>query len=479
VTAGIVGWGTYLPHWRLDRSAIASFLGTSAGKGSRSVASYDEDPATMAVEAGMRALAAAPALTPEALYFSTPEPPYLDKTNATVVHAALGLPRHAGAWDLCGSVRSGWSALDAALAAGTRAPALAIVSDVRTGLPGGADEREAGDGAAALVFGPDGAVAEAIGSASATAEFLDRWRLPGEDTSQQWEERFGEQLYVPLVRQAFDDALKAAGTEAEAIDYLIVAGLHTRAVRALQRSLGARVKAMAPDVGSSIGNLGAAQLATALADVLERAEPGQLVATVLAADGADARIWRTTDRLPAVRASRAEAGATTFAEQVAEGTDVPYSRFLTWRGQLHQEPPRRPDPERPGAPVTRRSDEWKHGFAASRCVVCGFRHLPPTRVCLRCKAVDQMQSERLGGVRATVATMTVDRLAFSLSPPVIGVVIDFDEGGRFRCEMTDADPEDVRIGARARMTFRRVYTAQRVHNYFWKATLTEGADDGQ
>ena len=40
----------------------------------------------------------------------------------------------------------------------------------------------------------------------------------------------------------------------------------------------------------------------------------------------------------------------------------------------------------------------------------------------------------------TVATFTVDRLAFSLSPPVVGAVVDFDGGGRFRCEMTDVDP---------------------------------------
>ncbi len=106
-------------------------------------------------------------------------------------------------------------------------------------------------------------------------------------------------------------------------------------------------------------------------------------------------------------------------------------------------------------------------------MACGFRHLPPTRVCLKCRAIDQMELERLADVKGEVATFTIDHLAFSLSPPVVGVVVDFDGGGRYRCEMTDVDPETVAIGTRVEMTFRRIYTAQGVHNYFWKAKPVE------
>ena len=87
-----------------------------------------------------------------------------------------------------------------------------------------------------------------------------------------------------------------------------------------------------------------------------------------------------------------------------------------------------------------------------------------------------MEPERLADVRGKVATFTVDRLAFSLSPPVVGVVVDFDGGGRYRCEMTDVDPDTVHIGQRVEMTFRRLWTAPGVHNYFWKAKPVEGSD---
>jgi uncharacterized OB-fold protein len=82
----------------------------------------------------------------------------------------------------------------------------------------------------------------------------------------------------------------------------------------------------------------------------------------------------------------------------------------------------------------------------------------------------------------TIATYTVDRLAFSLSPPVVAAVIDFDaaggagqrNGGRFQCELTDMDPAAVAIGDRVQMTFRRLYTQDGIHNYFWKAKPLRG-----
>jgi hydroxymethylglutaryl-CoA synthase len=70
----------------------------------------------------------------------------------------------------------------------------------------------------------------------------------------------------------------------------------------------------------------------------------------------------------------------------------------------------------------------------------------------------------------SVATFTVDRLAFTPSPPMVAAVINFAEGGRFRCQLTDVDHETVAIGDRVEMTFRRMLTAgSGVHNYFWKA----------
>jgi 3-hydroxy-3-methylglutaryl CoA synthase/uncharacterized OB-fold protein len=468
--AGIVSWGVYLPYWRLERQVIGQAFGMAGGRGSRAVASYDEDTTSMAVEAGRRALGVPGVPEPGAVYFSTPSPAYLDKTNATTVHAGLGLPANCGAYDLCGSVRSGWAAVQLAALAGARSPSLAVVSDLRTGLPGGPDETQGGDGAVAFVFAPEGGVTERLGHASVTDEFLDRWRVPGETSSRQWEDRFGEEAYLPLARSVFDRALQDAGISVDDVDHLIVTGLHARAVAGLKKSLGVSADRVVPDHAGLIGNLGAAQAGLELADVLERATVGQIIVVVEVADGGDAVVLRTTGALPAVQADRRQAGLRAVADLVGDGrSDLAYAVFLSWRGMLHREPPRRPDPERPDAPASRRSEGWKFGFNASRCTACGFRHLPPTRICLSCRAVDQMEPERMADLQGTVATYTIDRLAFSLSPPMVGAVIDFDGGGRYRGEMTDVDPAAVAVGTRVAMTFRRLYSAEGVHNYFWKA----------
>src|SRR5438093_10763481 len=95
----------------------------------------------MGVEAARAARRATP-VTPEAIYFATADPAYLDKTNATAIHAALDLPASAAAYDMLGSVRSAAGALRAALDA--RGTALAVLADVRTGIVGGGGQRVRG-----------------------------------------------------------------------------------------------------------------------------------------------------------------------------------------------------------------------------------------------------------------------------------------------------------------------------------------------
>ena len=457
---GIVSYGAYLPHWRLPRAAIGQTLGAGGGKGARSVASYDEDTTSMGVESGRIALAAAPAgYEPGLVAFATTAPAYADKTNATAIHAALRLPDGIPAFDAVGAIRSGIGAAWMAQAAG----GLAVLADIRTGRPGSADEAHGGDGAVTLAFGDDDVIADVVGAASVSAEFTDRWRAPGEAFSQQWEERFGEHVYLPLAEQAVTAALKASGLAIDELDHVIVTGSHTRAVKATGKALGVRPEALADDLAADVGNTGTAHWALMLADVLDRAAPGQQIAVVVLADGCDVWLLRTTDALARFRRGRS------VRERIAATrNDLDYAQFLTWRGFLQREPPRRPEPERPAAPPAARTDDWKYAFVGSRDEN-GFVHLPPSRVSMGSGEIDRMEPVRMADVPATIATFTVDRLAFSLSPPVVAAVIDFDGGGRFQCELTDVDPATVAIGDRVGMTFRRLYTSGGVHNYFWKA----------
>ncbi len=224
----------YVPYRRLARGDIAAFMGGGGGKGSRAVASHDEDTTTLGVEAARLALRAAPGRTPDTVWFATSSPAYLDKTNATAVTAALRLPGEVAAYDFGGALRSGIGALRTALEG--HGTTLVVAADQRDGLPTSGDESAGGDAGAAALVGDDPEVlAELIGVASASDEFTDRWRAPGDRTSKLWEERFGENRYVALGRDALARGLKAAGIEAGDVGRLVLTGMHGRARRALDQ----------------------------------------------------------------------------------------------------------------------------------------------------------------------------------------------------------------------------------------------------
>jgi 3-hydroxy-3-methylglutaryl CoA synthase/uncharacterized OB-fold protein len=460
---GIISCGGYVPFRRLSRADIAKTFGTGGGKGTRSVASYDEDTTTMGVEAARLALRGASA-EPDAVWFATANPAYLDKTNATAIHAALRLASDRMALDMGGAVRSGPGALRVALDGG--GTVLVVASDMRTGLPTSADESGGGDGAAAMLVGDDAAgpvIAEFLGAGSATEEFVDRWRTPGETRSKAWEERFGETKYLPLGEQAWNGALKSAGLSPAQIDRVAVTGLHGRAVKAIGRKLGVADGALVEDLSATVGNTATADPALLLTHMLETAAPGQVLALVVLADGADVLLFRVTDAIAAYAPARS------IASQVAAAADLPYGKFLSWRGMVTVEPPRRPEPARVSASAAGRSGDWKFGFVGSKDRTSGALHMPPSRVSMDGGALDDMEAVPMADVPATIVTFTIDKLAYSPSPPIVFAVVDFDGGGRFPVELTDVDPAAVHIGDRVEMTFRRLFTADGIHDYFWKA----------
>lgn len=461
--SGIIAFGAYLPRHRLQREGIRQLLGQGGGRGSRTVAGYDEDTTSLAVEAARRARW--PGIgEPASVQFATTAPAYADKTNANAIHAALALPADVFATDHSGSARSAVGALRSAAADG----GLAVLSDLRTGLPGSADEAGGGDGAAAFQFGAGSeVVAELLAQASSTAEFLDRWRTPGESASSTWEERFGLTEYLPLIEQAAAAALAGAGGLTP--DHVVIASPHARAAKTAAKKSG---EAAEDQLEPLTGYLGAAHLGVRLIDLLEQAKPGAVILAISAADGADAMVFRVTGAISARPAGL------TVREQLEQGQDVDYPTFLTWRDVLRREPPRRPDPVRYQAPPAARAGGWKYAFVGSRCDACARVHVPPARVCAGCGAVDQMTTEPMSDRLGTVTTFTLDRLAYSLSPPVITAAVDFDGGGRLSCELTDCSPDRVTVGTRVELTFRRMYTAQGVHNYFWKARPASGAANG-
>jgi hydroxymethylglutaryl-CoA synthase len=430
---GLLRVAGYVPFRRLQRAQIREVMGSGGGRGTRSVASFDEDTTTMAVEA-CRALG--PDLSPDALWFSTAEPAYLDKTNANAIHTALRLDQSVSAMDVGGAIRSGIGALKAALES-TR-DVLVVSSDMRTGLPTSADESQGGDAAAAALVGNGDVIAEYLGGASATREFLERWRTPGDKRSKTWEDRFGEAMYAPLAEHAWNAALKAA--DVTEVDVLCVAGMHARSVGRVAKRIGVSRTIDLSAMSATVGDPGTAHAMLLLAKALEEAKPDETIALVALSDGADVLVFKST---------KASQPKRTVQQQIDAAADVGYTRFLSWRGMVTPEPPNRPEPARVSAPAAERGSEHKFAF------------------------------DGLAETQGTIVTFTVDRLAFSPSPPIVFAIVDLDASDaptgapsdrrRFPLELTDVDADALKVGDRVEMTFRKLSTADGIHNYFWKA----------
>ena len=390
----------------------------------------------MGVESGRVALAGAPAgYEPGLVAFATTAPAYADKTNATAIHAALGLPDTVPAFDAVGADplrrRRGVDG------PGRRRPGRAVRRAHRPTRIGrrvgrrrrrrharvrrrGRHRRGRRRGVGHRgVHGPlegarRGATRRSGRSASAS---------------------------TPTCRSsssAVTAALKSSGIALDDIDHVIITGSQARAVKAAARAIGARPETVVDDLAERGRQHRRRPLGAA---ARRRARPGR-------ARPADRRrgAWPTaatcgSSRRPTCcrRTARPSRSATASPRT---NDDLTYPQFLTWRGFLQREPPRRPEPDRPAAPPSARTDAWKYAFVGSRDA-SGFVYLPPSRVSMGSGDIDQMEQVPMADVRATIATFTVDRLAFSLSPPVVAAIIDFDGGGRFQCELTDVDPASV------------------------------------
>ncbi len=464
--AGIISYGSYVPYRRLKRSAISAALGVPAAKGERAVASFDEDSVSMAVEAARDALRNAPQGAISALFFATTSPPFAEKLSAATVGAAALLPAEIRASDLTGSTRAGLGALLQAADAvrGGTQQALAAIGDCRLGAPEGRTEQSNGDGAVAFVVGSQDVIAEIEAASSVTREFFDSWRMPGERFARSWEERFAlTQAYGPLLSATIRDLLTKAKVGASDLAKVVIDAPIPRAVDDVVRALKIEPSKLADSLALTVGQTGAAHAGLMLAQVLPGAKPGDLILVACAADGADALLLRVTPAIARYKPARS------VGQMIESKGDVSYAGYLKWREILPTEPPRLPNPKRPAAPRMLRSERWKYGLVGSWCKACGTPQIPPQRVCFKCRAYDQMEPYPFADRSARVATYAIDRLAYSPNPPTVNVVLDFVGGGRFVCEMTDCEPDKIVVGEEAEMTFRRLFTSDGVHNYFWKA----------
>ncbi|MCR4514112.1 zinc ribbon domain-containing protein [Aeromicrobium sp. 50.2.37] len=459
MSMNLLSYSSYVPANTLEQTTMAQATGGRGGSGGRSVAGYDEDSVTMAVAAA-QGLVDVPSGVP--LYFATSMPPFLDKTNATVVRAALGWDEWLLTADLAG-LRSGFAALATASVTG----GVAAMGDHRHGRTGSGDEVDGGDAGAAFLFGEgDGGVAEVLATACVSLELMDIWRVPGSENAQVWEERFSQHVLARALQQVVSEVGKSSGMT-DTPTTTLVSTPQRRFALSSAATIGAKGgSTVLADHRAQVGYCGAADIGVLLARALDTATAGDTILVVDAVGSVDAMLLTVLRDGP---------GATSWTERLSARRSIGYVEYLTWRGRVEREPARRPEKPGVAAPPATRNARWKYALVGGRCTDCGKVYLPAHRVCGGCGATDTMEAYSVLGHQGTVAAISTDGVTDTPAPPAIAAMVDFEGGGRLMMEIADSTPGGTSAGDVVEPVFRRTYEVGGVPNYFWKARRVNGA----
>lgn len=468
--AGIIAAGAYIPLYRIGKET--SGWGSSAEK---AVANFDEDSVSMGVAAALDCLKGIDRGSVDALFFASTTSPYQEKQAATIVATALDLRPDVFTTDCTNSLRSGTSALRMALDSikgGSTKRALVVAGDCRMGPPKGSFDRTSGDGAVALLLGEADVAASIETSHAISREIVDVWRVEGEAFVRSWEDRFViTQGYQKVVQEAVTGLLKKCNLTpkdfARVVLYGPDAGSHTAVVRAL--GFDPKTQVQDPLFGS-VGSAGAAHALMQLVAALEQAKPGDRLLLANYGDGSDASILQATDRIGQVANGRMGMKGHLASKKLLKS----YDTYIRWRQFMPSEAARRPPMMGPSASALLREQEKNLKLYGGKCKQCGTIQFPPQRVCTRCHAKDDFEPVRLSDRKGTLFTYAMDYIAGSVDPPLVVSVVNFEGGGRMLCAMTDREVNEIQVDMPVQMSFRKLFQAGGIHNYYWKCTPVRG-----
>lgn len=313
---GILGYGAYVPRFRIKTEEIARVWGEDPdrikkglGIYEKAVAGVDEDTATISVEAVKIALerAGVPPQEVGALYVGSESHPYVVKSTSSIVAEAIGATPHVIVADLEFACRAGTAGLAIVLnqvKAGSIKYGIAIGADVAQGRPGDALEYSAGSGGGAYVVGEGEVVAEILHVHHYITDTPDFWRREGAPFPSHGGRFTGEPAYFKHVLAASREIMDAHGYAPSDFDYVIFHQPNAKFPIRAAKKLGFSLDKLEPGLlVPYVGNTYSGNTFVALSHVLDQAKPDSLILMVSFGSGAgsDAFILRTTHTLTEVR----------------------------------------------------------------------------------------------------------------------------------------------------------------------------------
>ncbi len=347
-SVGIIGWGVYIPKYRVKLLEIARVWGydetTVRGLGveEKSVEGIDEDSITMAIEAAYNALKRAEVDPSEvkAVFFGTESKPYAVKPGATIVAEALGITPETMASDLefaCRAASEGLRAAIALVEAGYMKYALVVGSDTAQANPGNILEFTASSGAAAFIVGPSSEAAAVLeGVYTYVTDTPDFWRRELAPYPLHGEAFTGEPSYFSHIINAVKGLMEMLGLKPDDFDYVVFHQPNGNFPLRVAKKLGFNLEKVKPGlVTPVIGNTYNASALIGFARVLEVAKPGAriLVAPFGSGAGSDAYSFIVTDKVVEKRNK-----APLVDEYIARKVYIDYGLYAKYRRLITRYP---------------------------------------------------------------------------------------------------------------------------------------------
>lgn len=347
--AGIVGYGAYIPRFRIKLETIAETWGADAVSYKRglqlyekSVPGLDQDTITLSVEAARYALmrAGIDASKIGAVYVGSESHPYAVKPTGTVLVDAIGAGPECHTADLEFACKAGTEAMYVCYAqvkAGLIEYGLGIGADTSQGAPGDALEYSASAAAAAYIFGTKDLLATVDETYSFMSDTPDFWRREHQYYPQHGGRYTGEPAYFKHTFGAANGIMEKAGMSPDDFDYVVFHQPNGKFPMAAGKKLGfPREKIETGWLTPWLGNTYSGASPMGLSAILDVAKPGDRILMVSFGSGAgsDAFIFTVQDRILEVQ----DKAPKTRPQLDENKVYLTYGQYAKFRGKIRRNP---------------------------------------------------------------------------------------------------------------------------------------------
>ena len=298
---GIVGYGVYIPRYRIRVDEIAKVWGEdpeSTKQGllveEKSVPAPDEDTATISVEAARNALKQS-GINPQeigAIYVGSESHPYAVKPTATIVAEAIQATPSLTAADYefaCKAGTAGIQACMGAVEAGMIKYGMAIGADTAQSAPGDPLEYAAAAGGGAFIMGKNGSetIAAIEGTYSYTTDTPDFWRRDTRHYPRHGGRFTGRPAYFKHVFSAANGLLRQLQVTPQDFTHAVFHQPNGKFPLHVANELGFSKEQVMPGLlVPKIGNTYSGSTLIGLAAALDQAKPGDRILAVSFGSGA-------------------------------------------------------------------------------------------------------------------------------------------------------------------------------------------------